>query len=87
MATNFSGQIGEIGLFTLRPIRRFGIGNRLHYRTADFKGVIYDDLVKFGPVTQGNSKVSKDERRRLTPLVNQQFGYVRFTAKPCRDQY
>jgi len=62
--------------------------NGLQYRTSDFEAFIYDYLVTsykhFGDLRYCNSVVQEGER--CTPLVDQQFGYVRFTARLCRDQ-
>ena len=39
-------------------------------------------LANVGPVTPEFKMV-----KGAHPLVDQQFGYVRFTARPCGDQY
>ena len=80
MATNFRA---EIGLLT---IRRTGVAKRLEYCNSDFKRFNGNDLainrIKFDELWSSNSGVEDAEKR--TPLVDQQFSYVRL-AVPLLD--
>ena len=77
----FSVKIVEIGLYTF--IHRLAFQNVLQYRTSDSKRFIYNTMIWRHCVNIWWTSVQWFQGESCTPLVDQPFGYVRFTTNPC----